>query len=39
VNLKAVKVHLGRAYGKLGVHGRSQLPAAVSPADGTPGKE
>jgi DNA-binding CsgD family transcriptional regulator len=36
VTLKTVEVHLGRAYGKLGVQGRSQLPAAL--AGGTSGQ-
>ena len=29
VTLKTVEVHLGRAYGKLGIQGRSQLHAAL----------
>ena len=30
VSLKTVEVHLGRAYTKLGIKGRSQLPAALA---------
>jgi DNA-binding CsgD family transcriptional regulator len=30
VTLKTVEVHLGRAYGKLGIQGRSQLAAALA---------
>ncbi len=30
VTLKTVEVHLGRAYGKLGIQGRSQLAAALT---------
>jgi DNA-binding CsgD family transcriptional regulator len=32
VTLKTVEVHLGRAYAKLGIKGRSQLPAALAAA-------
>ncbi len=32
VTLKTVEVHLGRAYGKLGIQGRSQLEAALQRA-------
>ena len=32
VTLKTVEVHLGRAYGKLGINSRSQLTAALSGA-------
>jgi DNA-binding CsgD family transcriptional regulator len=32
VTLKAVKWHLGNAYGKLGIAGRSELPAALGDA-------
>ena len=30
VSLKTVEVHLGRAYTKLGIKGRSQLPEALA---------
>lgn len=30
VTLKTVEVHLGRAYSKLDIKGRSQLPAALA---------
>jgi DNA-binding CsgD family transcriptional regulator len=29
VTLKTVEVHLGHVYAKLGIQGRSQLPAAL----------
>jgi DNA-binding CsgD family transcriptional regulator len=32
VTLKTVEVHLGRAYGKLGIQGRSQLKTALTPS-------
>jgi DNA-binding CsgD family transcriptional regulator len=34
VTLKTVEVHLGRAYGKLGIQGRSQLARALRPDGG-----
>lgn len=33
VTLKTVEVHLGRAYGKLDIRGRSQLAGALGPAE------
>jgi DNA-binding NarL/FixJ family response regulator len=36
VTLKTVEVHLGRTYTKLGIHGRSQLGAALQRAEGAP---